>query len=232
MHVYLFSFVLQMISSNFLRLSSSRLFVSLNPRVCSERYYARDAAQEKPIEPEENPGDDVTPSEEYSIDIPPHLPLQKGTAQLTYVGGMTSLIKRVKRFSLFTSAVGVCFQPVLAIKLASASTAVTVGVLAGSCVPVFVVPLALHHVCRRYVTHMYYDPMHHTFTATRLSFFLRQRDFTFSRNDVTILYNESFFKTCLIHKQPYFVDELGFLDKDVYMKFNKFDDPLDYNKKL
>ena len=191
------------------------------------RCYGMEATQPKPEEPDERESEEQF-DQTIPVDIPPNLPLQRGTAQLTYVGQMTSLIKRVKRFSLFTSAVGVCFQPLLAIKLASASTALTVSVLAGTCVPVFVVPLALHHVCRRYVTHMYYDATLDQFTATRFTFFLRQREFAFTRSDVSILYNESFFKTCTIRGEPYFVDELGFLHKDVYMKFKKFDQPFDY----
>lgn len=161
------------------------------------------------------------------VDIPPNLPLERNNANLTYVGDLTKMIKRVKRFSLFTSFMGLTLQPVLYTKLAASSAGLSVTVFGMSGFFIVAVPLILHHVCRRYVTHMYYNYETDEFTATRFTFFLRSRDFTFNADDVKILYNASAFKTCTIKQQPYFLDDPGFLEKEAYMKFMKYDKPMD-----
>ena len=164
------------------------------------------------------------------VQIPHNLPLSdEKHGNLVYVGDLTKLIKRVKRFSFFTSGMALCFQPVFYSKLAASSALVSVPVMGTSGFFIFLLPLGLHHFTRRYVTYMYYNDKTEEFMASRLTFFLRKTEFDFKKDDVEILYNSSITKSCLIKSRPYLLDDFGFLDKDVFMKFKKYDEPMDFS---
>ena len=162
--------------------------------------------------------------------IPPELPRHhKSHGDLTYVGNLTKLIKRVKRFSFFTSGIALAFQPLFYSKLAASSVMVSIPVIGTSGFFIVMLPIGLHQFAKRYITHMYYNGCTEEFTATRLTFFLRSTDFKFKKDDVEVLYNSSIAKSCTIKSQPYLLDDYGFLNKDVFMKFKKYDEPIDFS---
>lgn len=148
---------------------------------------------------------------------------------LVYVGTMYSSVKKIKLFSLSTSVVAVALQPVFLKELLGNATSATLTLALGMNACVFMTPLFLHMITKRYVTDMYYKDDDGTFTATTYSFFLRKKEHKFTAKDVTLPKKSSLFSSITIKgKTPLFLDPSLFRSKDAYVKMMRYDEPLDW----
>lgn len=112
----------------------------------------------------------------YSQSAPGSHPEAAPTAVKIYSGSLSSRLWRVKLFSLSTSVLGICAQPVLIEK--GAQMAGTAGVIALCSVAgffAFVTPVLLHTVVKKYVTEMEHNPATDEYSATTISLFMRKQ---------------------------------------------------------
>lgn len=161
-----------------------------------------------------------------ALNLPQNDP-QKGS--LVYIGTLTRMVRLVKLFSLSTSAVGVGMQPFLLEQVSNLHwlLATMVGGVAGFFV--FVTPLLLHFVTKRYVTSIYLNRESGVFTASTYTFLLRERLHTFRAEDVRTPTVPGIFTTAKIHdKEPLFIDPNLFIDRNAYIHMMKYDQPLEW----
>lgn len=93
-----------------------------------------------------------------------------------YSGNLTGKFWRLKLFSMSTSVVGLCAQPVLVEK--GAQLAGTAGVIALCSIGgffCFITPVLLHFVVKKYVIEMEHNPTTDEYTATTISLFMRKQ---------------------------------------------------------
>lgn len=93
---------------------------------------------------------------------------------LYILGTLSPQIRAVKVFSLTTSIVGVCAQPMLyqkATELGS-STPVIVAICGFIGFFTFITPFLIHFVTKKYVIELNYDALQKEYIATIINFFL------------------------------------------------------------
>ncbi|RWS04236.1 hypothetical protein B4U79_12546, partial [Dinothrombium tinctorium] len=150
-----------------------------------------------------------------------------GEKRLIYSGQLAKNLKAVKYFSLSTSFIGVCLQP-LFLNKALNSGAVVCGVVAFTSFSFICSPLLLNLISKRYVTELYFDENEKTFTACTLSFFNRKVSVDFKASDVNIPTVPGLFTTFLVfNKLPLFVDQELVTDLEAYKHLLGFDKPLE-----
>ena len=146
---------------------------------------------------------------------------------LVYVGRVGSMFRMLKLFSLTTSTVGLSLQPYLFMTYQDAPLVTALPFFAALNMFVFVNPLLIHHIGKKYVMEVYFDQRTKVFTAVLLSFFARKYNFTFTADDVQIPDVPGMFAILTIKGRPLFVLESDFTDLEVYKHMMGFDKPLD-----
>lgn len=97
------------------------------------------------------------------------------------LGSLTPQIRAIKVFSLTTSIVGVCAQPILyeqASKLGSSTPAIVAlcGVIGFF---TFITPIMIHFITKKYITELYYDQQNKEYIAIIMNFFLMRKQVLF-----------------------------------------------------
>lgn len=154
--------------------------------------------------------------------------MRNPTDILAYEGVITKLICNVKLLSLTTSGMALGLQPVLLSKVLesmSVVAAVVYGIFFTSFI--FLSPLLIHNLSRRYVTKLYFDQESKQFRAVTLNLLTFEKETTFTAKDVILPKGTGFFTTFKIGKKPYFVDSRMFNDKNIYCHLMGYDKPLD-----
>lgn len=161
--------------------------------------------------------------ETNSVDIGP------GTWKEIYHGILSTQIKMVKFFSLSTSILGLSVQPILFQKLLGTNAGMIVAV--GSFIGffTFVTPLLIHWITKKYVTSLEYDPERDVYSATTLSFFLRNKKIHFTVDDVKVPEVPGMFTSFLVKNKPLFVDPHMFSDLEHYGRLMGYDKPIDFH---
>lgn len=144
-----------------------------------------------------------------------------------YRGPLSGQIRLVKIFSLSSSAAGVALQPYLYHHASSAGIGVTLAIGGMVAFFTFVTPLLLHWVTKKYVHVMTHQEGSGMYTAHLLTFFLRKRKVSFSKEDVTIPEIPGMFTTFVAKGEPLFVDSRAFDDLHHYGKLMGYDKPID-----
>lgn len=93
------------------------------------------------------------------------------------LGSLTPQIRAIKVFSLTTSIVGVCAQPILyeqASKLGSSTPAIVAlcGMIGFF---TFCTPILIHFISKKYVTELHYDETTKEYIATTINIFLMKK---------------------------------------------------------
>ena len=148
---------------------------------------------------------------------------------LVYIGTITKMIRIVKGFSLSTSAIGLGMQPLI-LKQALAVKPIlgVLGVLVSNFF-IFITPVLLHFLTKRYVTKIYLKRDEGIFTATTYSFFLQEKEHKFKASDVTVPKIPGMLTSLKIHgKTPLFISSDLFIDKSAFVQMMKYDEPLDW----
>ncbi|KAK8770623.1 transmembrane protein 70 homolog, mitochondrial [Amblyomma americanum] len=150
---------------------------------------------------------------------------------LVYLGSIRSTVKMVKSLSLTSSFLGILAQPILLQKLSGASVGATVIVVSCASFFIFVTPLMLHYITRRYVTELTYDPDTKEFNATTLSLLNRKKEISFIADDVEVPTVPGPFTTLLAKGQPLFVEVQNFQNADALEHLLGYDKPIDWEIK-
>lgn len=150
---------------------------------------------------------------------------------LVYLGSIRSTVKMVKGLSLTTSFLGILAQPILLQKISGSSLAATVVVVSFASFFIFVTPLMLHLITRRYVTELTYDRDTKEFSATTLSLLNRKKNICFVADDVKVPTVPGPFTTLLAKGRPLFVEVQNFEDADALEHLMGYDKPLDWQMK-
>ncbi|XP_069170584.1 transmembrane protein 70 homolog, mitochondrial-like [Procambarus clarkii] len=160
---------------------------------------------------------------ETEVDIGP------GTWKEIYHGILSTQIRMVKTFSLSTSLMGLMVQPVLMQKVVGTHMGVILAV--GSFVGffTFITPLLIHWITKKYVTSLEYDPKRDIYSATTLSFFLREKKIHFHADDVKVPDVPGMFTTFLVKNKPLFVDPKMFENVEHYGRLMGYDKPIDFH---
>lgn len=156
------------------------------------------------------------------------------------LGTLTPQIRAIKVFSLTTSAVGVCSQPILyeqAAKMGS-STPVVVAICGFIGFFTFITPLLIHFVTKKYVTELHYDAATKEYIATIITFFMTKKKIRFTPDDVEVPEVPGMFTSFLVKdkatmkQMPLFVDPRVFDDPSHYVKIMGYDKPIDFKLNL
>jgi len=160
-------------------------------------------------------------SENNKVDI------GEGSWKEIYEGILSTQVRMVKLFSLSTSMMGVAMQPIIAQKLGSSvGLVVAVGSFVGFFT--FVTPLLIHWLTKKYVMRIDYDPKTDMYSATTLSFFLREKKIQFSLDDVHVPDVPGMFTTFHAKGRPLFIEPSTFNDLEHYGRIMGYDKPIDY----
>jgi len=93
---------------------------------------------------------------------------------------------------------------------------------------IYLTPVLLHLVSKRYVTEMTLDPVSREYTATTYTFFLRRKIHRFTVDDVTVPNVPGLFTSIRVHGVPLFIDRDLFTDQRHFIELFKYTDPLEW----
>jgi len=150
--------------------------------------------------------------------------------ELVYVGTMARLVRFVKLFSITTSLMGIAVQPLIYNQVADLHWALALSLGGVTSFFIFITPLLLHIVTKRYVTHIYWHSDVDRFNAVTYSFLLRQLDHKFTSKEVISPSRPGLFTTVLVNggKTPLFIDPSLFINKKAFVHLMKYNEPLDW----
>ena len=157
--------------------------------------------------------------------LPLHDP-KKG--DLVYGGPLAKMIKGVKTFSLSTSLIGLCLQPYLLLHAESQPLVAKIAVGTTVSFFVFVTPLMIHFVSKKYVTDCYYNKNTNEFIATTISLFLRRKELKFTPEDVVVPDVPGMFTSIIVKGRPLFMDPKFFYSREAYIQMMGYDKPLEW----
>lgn len=146
---------------------------------------------------------------------------------LVYVGQQADLFKGLKIFSLSTSGIGLLLQPYLLMEAQDLSLAWAVPLFSIVNTFIFVNPILIHYLAKRYALEIYFNPDTKVFTLYRLSFFARKKAISFKAEDVVVPDIPTPFAMFNVKGLPMFAHEGHFSDIEVYKHMMGFDKPLD-----
>ncbi|XP_013782066.1 transmembrane protein 70 homolog, mitochondrial-like [Limulus polyphemus] len=154
---------------------------------------------------------------------------KNSAVQPAYVGPLAKQIRVVKFFSISTSAIGIALQPFLLKSYLSFSP--LAGLLIGSFFTcfIFVTPILLHWITKRYVVELSLDPSTRVFTATVLTLLNRKKHILFTAEDVHVPDLPGVFTSFVVNGVPLFVDSQSFEDPQIFKHLMGYDKPLDFH---
>ncbi|KAF0314405.1 Transmembrane protein 70, mitochondrial [Amphibalanus amphitrite] len=147
--------------------------------------------------------------------------------QVVYRGPLTGQMKRLKVFSLFTSAVGMYVAPTVMAEMGKAGMGIAI--MMGSVMGIFTLmtPVLIHLVVRNYVTQLTYDPSSDHYTANTITLMLRTRQVEFSPADVHVPDVPGMFTTFVAKGKPLFADANHFQPIEHFGRIMGYDRPVD-----
>jgi len=153
---------------------------------------------------------------------------QNGDTDVIYIGTLARHVRIVKVFSLSTSVAGICLQPFIYTKLSALPVILAVAVGGFASFFIYLTPLLLHLVSKRYVTQMTLESTSGQYTATTYTFFLRKKVHRFTADDVSIPNVPGLFTSIRVRGVPLFIDRDLFTDHRHFVQLFKYADPLEW----
>lgn len=147
---------------------------------------------------------------------------------VVYKGAISGMIKGVKLFSLSTSAMGLCLQPMVLFSNQEMPTGLKFAFGGIINFFVFVNPFIIHYIAKKYVTEMRWNRSTGVFTAVTYTFFLQRRELQFTADHVIVPDIPGMFTFLEAKGTPLFLDPQGFQDNEAYVHLMGFDKPLDW----
>lgn len=168
------------------------------------------------------------PDSNFPINRQGHEQIDPVKGELVYIGPLARLVKGVKMFSISTSVIGLGLQPYLLMHAGDHNVVATVAV--GSVVGffIFLTPLMIHWITKKYVTDMYFDKKSDQFTAATISFFLRRKELAFKSTEVIVPEVPGMFTFLIAKGKPLFMDPQMFLSREAYIRLMGYDKPLEW----
>lgn len=160
-----------------------------------------------------------------SSELPKHHP-DKG--DLIYVGKLTTMVRYIKAFSVSTSVIGIGVQPVIFNATNELPTILKIAMGGFMSFFIFLSPLLLHLIAKRYVTSMYYNRSTGKFTLSTYTFFVYLKDTVFTTADVEVLNVPAMFTNLRVKDVPLLVDPSSFIDREAYIRLMSYDKPMDW----
>jgi len=149
--------------------------------------------------------------------------------RVIYVGTLVRMVRFVKLFSLSTSAVGISLQPYIYQNVADLPLFVAAAVTGVASFFIFLTPVLLHIVTKRYVIEMSLNERTGKYTATTYSLFLRLKKLEFTSDQVSAPNMPGIFTTIRVNnKIPLFVDPNLFTDRSHFIKLMGYDAPMEW----
>jgi len=145
-----------------------------------------------------------------------------------YVGTLARHVRIVKVFSLSTSVAGICLQPFIYTKLSALPVVLAVAVGGFASFFIYLTPVLLHLVSKRYVTEITLDAITGEYSATTYTFFLRKKVHQFTADDVMVPNVPGLFTSIRVHGVPLFIDRDLFTDRRYFVQLFKYTDPLEW----
>jgi transmembrane protein 70 len=167
----------------------------------------------------------------------PDVPKDPEGRMIVYEGALKYQVMKLKFFSLSTSGMGLCMQPIIWTKLAESSLAANIALITTSLFFTFGTPLLIQFgLARKYVTEIYYEPESDTYTAATYNFFNRKREIPFKVEDVVVPDVPPMLTTCMLEQKtssgtkkiPLFIAPNTFNDPVHYGRIMGYDKPLDF----
>lgn len=153
---------------------------------------------------------------------------QNGDPDVIYIGTLARHVRIVKVFSLSTSVAGICLQPFIYTKLSALPVILAIAVGGFASFFIYLTPVLLHLVSKRYVTEMTLNPVTGQYTATTYTFFLRKKVHQFTADDVSVPNIPGLFTSIRVRGIPLFIDRDLFTDHRHFIQLFKFTDPLEW----
>lgn len=169
----------------------------------------------------------AVPSSDFSLKTP-STASSAFDGKVIYTGNLTRMVRNVKLFSLTTSLIGLSFQPMIYKELMDLP--IWLAALLGGTVNsfIFISPVLLHWVSKRYVMEIQFDPALQQFKALTYTFFLRKKQHVFKATDVVVPAIPRLFSTVLILGKPMLVDISSFSDRNAMLHMLQYDKPMEW----
>jgi len=151
-----------------------------------------------------------------------------GGSNVIYVGTLARYVRIVKVFSMSTSVAGICLQPFIYKKLSALPVILAVAVGGFASFFIYLTPVLLHLISKRYVTEMTLDPITGDYTATTYTFFLRKKIHRFTADDVSVPNVPGLFTSIRVRGVPLFIDRDLFTDHRHFVQLFKYANPLEW----
>lgn len=138
------------------------------------------------------------------------------------------MIKGVKIFSLSTSVIGICLQPILIFSNQELPTALKFALGGAVNFFVFMNPFIIHYIAKKYVTELRWNRQTGIFTAVTWSFLVQRRELQFTAKDVHVPDVPGMFTFLEAKGTPLFFEPQAFEDNEAYVHLMGYDKPLDW----
>ena len=148
--------------------------------------------------------------------------------EVVYTGAISGMIKGVKIFSLSTSVIGICLQPMLLFSNQELPTGLKFAIGGFINFFVFMNPFIIHYIAKKYVTQLCWNRRSGVFTATTWSFFLQRRELQFTAEDVKVPDVPGMFTFLEAKGTPLFLDPHAFEDSEAYVHLMGYNKPLEW----
>lgn len=151
--------------------------------------------------------------------------------EIIYNGTLTNKVRNIKIISLLTSAISVISQPIIYMKILEEDNLIGAGTLFALLNIVTISsPLLIYFLTRRYVIEIYHYPNEEKYTAKLYSFLCKEREITFTPNDVVEPKTQitGAFTTCVVGGKPLLFDENNFVDPKHYKIIMNYNKPIDF----
>ena len=147
---------------------------------------------------------------------------------VVYRGAISTMIKGVKIFSLSTSALGICLQPMLLFSNQELPMALRFAVGGFLNFFIFMNPFIIHYIAKKYVTELRWNRSTGVFTAVTWTFFVQRRELQFTAEDVKVPDMPGMFTFLEAKGTPLFLEPNAFEDKEAYIHLMGLHKPLDW----
>lgn len=154
-----------------------------------------------------------------------------GPGNLVYTGTANRMVTVAKFFSLSTSALGLCIMPWLYAEMSDGGIIFKVAMMGASSFFIFLTPVLIHTLSKRYVLSMYHDKPTNTFSTVRYNLIMQQKAFSFTPDQIEDTLSSPLCNF-QVGNQGFILDtdELMRTDPDAYIAFMRYDEPIDLDK--
>lgn len=143
------------------------------------------------------------------------------------MGTVAGRVKLLKMFSISTSIAGACLLPKIYVELGEQYSApAKMAVMGVTSFFVFMSPVLVHLLSKRYVAWIYYDEETNKFSASTFNFISMEVVHTFTPEDVVIVHGA--LSSIKVRGVPLLFDANSFFDRKYYKKIMGFDKPAEW----